>query len=65
MDKIEMERYIDKQIAKSKKEIRENVLMEIDEVFIKAAHSVNQNTNPQGVLFALRQQIENKLRMGE
>lgn len=60
----EIERYIDRIIHNAKKELRESILTDIDEIFIKASHKISKQTDPKDILEALRYEVENKLRMG-
>jgi hypothetical protein len=65
MERIEIERYIDNEITKAKKEMRENILTDVADIIVKASHKINKNTSQQDILEALRYQVENKLRMDE
>lgn len=65
MEKIELERYIDNEITKAKREMRENILTDLAEIIVKASYKINNNSSQQDILEALRYQVENKLRMDE
>ena len=60
----EIERYVDRVIYNAKKELRESILTDMDEIFIKASHKVTKQTESKDILEALRYEVENKLRMG-
>jgi hypothetical protein len=60
----EIERYVDRVIHNAKKELRESILTDIDEIFIKASYKVTKQTESKDILEALRYEVENKLRMG-
>lgn len=60
---IEIERYIDRVIYNTKKEMREMILTDLDDIFIKASLRATNQADPKEMFAALRYEVENKLRM--
>ena len=60
---IEIERYVDRVIYNTKKEMREVLLTDLDEIFVKASLRVKNQADSKEMFAALKYEAENKLRM--
>jgi hypothetical protein len=60
---IEIERYVDRVIYNTKKELRETLLTDLDEIFIKASLRASKQPDSKEIFAALRYEVENKIRM--